>query len=185
MNKNAENLQRILERVTALLRNERRNKLIEHGLLPVQFDVLYYLASCNRYSDTLMALTEYLGQTKGTVSQTLKVLEKKALIYRSRDEKDKRIIHLQLSDEGERIVGSETTSALLTGIDETAAAALVDGLTHLLSTVQKANRSKAFGQCRNCRFNQHQENGSFFCALTQETLSSTEVTQICVEFEAP
>jgi DNA-binding MarR family transcriptional regulator len=50
-----------------------------HGLQPVQLEVLNYLSSCNRYSDTPMAVTEYLGQTKGTVSQTIKTLEKKRI----------------------------------------------------------------------------------------------------------
>ena len=66
--------QQTLERLASLLRSERRNRLLKHGLQPIQFEVLYYLSICNRYSDTPMGVTDYLGQTKGTVSQTLKVL---------------------------------------------------------------------------------------------------------------
>ena len=40
------------------------------GLLPVQWEVLRYLDRANRYSRTAVALTAYLGITKGTVSQT-------------------------------------------------------------------------------------------------------------------
>ena len=70
--------QQLLERLAGLLRSESRKLLSEYGLQPVQFEALHYLSNCNRYSDTPMAVTEYLGQTKGSVSQTLKVLEKKA-----------------------------------------------------------------------------------------------------------
>ncbi len=76
--------QQILERLASLLRSESRTMLLEHGLQPVQFEALQYIANCNRYSDTPMAVTEFLGQTKGTVSQTLKVLEKKGLIEKGK-----------------------------------------------------------------------------------------------------
>ena len=71
-----------VERLSELLRVDARQKGAEHGLLPVQLEVLHYLSICNQYSDTPMAVTEYLGQTKGTVSQTLKVLENKALLVK-------------------------------------------------------------------------------------------------------
>ena len=45
-------------------------------LEPVHLATLRYLCNCNRFSNTASAITEYLGQTKGTISQTLKVLEK-------------------------------------------------------------------------------------------------------------
>jgi hypothetical protein len=55
-------------RLASPVRNEARQALAEHGLQPVQFEALHYLTRCNRYSDTPMAVTEFLGQTKGTVS---------------------------------------------------------------------------------------------------------------------
>ncbi len=75
--------QQLLERLASLLRSENRQMLVEFGLQPVQFEVLQYLSICNRYSDTPMAVTEFFGQTKGTVSQTLKVLEKKNLLEKT------------------------------------------------------------------------------------------------------
>ena len=69
--------------------------------------VLHYLSVCNRYSDTPMAVTEYLGQTKGTVSQTLKVLEKKALLFKEPDKDDKRVMHLKLTEQGQAAVARQ------------------------------------------------------------------------------
>lgn len=45
-----------------------------------------------------MAVTEYLGQTKGTVSQALKVLENKKYIPKHSDTDDKRITHLKVTN---------------------------------------------------------------------------------------
>ncbi|MCP4325394.1 MAG: MarR family transcriptional regulator, partial [Alteromonadales bacterium] len=58
----------IIERLANLLRQEIRLAGKELGLQPVQQEALYYLSICNKYSDTTLAVTEYLGLTKGTVS---------------------------------------------------------------------------------------------------------------------
>ena len=93
-----------VERLSELLRVDSRQAGAEHGLQPVQLEALHYLSICNRYSDTPMAVTEYLGQTKGTVSQTLKVLERKGLLSKQRDKNDKRISHLKVSSKGKRLL---------------------------------------------------------------------------------
>lgn len=64
-----------LERLTSLMRAWSREQPLVAELQPVQLSALHYLARCNRYSDTPLGVTEYLGLTKGTVSQSLKVLE--------------------------------------------------------------------------------------------------------------
>ena len=46
--------------------------------------VLFYLNQANRFSNTPQALTEYLGLTKGTVSQTVLVLESRCRRSRGR-----------------------------------------------------------------------------------------------------
>ena len=75
----SEDLFNIIERLANVLRQEVRAEGQSLGLQPVQQEALYYLSICNRYSDTTLAVTEYLGLTKGTVSQSLKVLENKTL----------------------------------------------------------------------------------------------------------
>ena len=61
-----------LERLTSLMRAWSREQPLVAELQPVQLSALHYLARCNRYSDTPLGVTEYLGLTKGTVSQSLK-----------------------------------------------------------------------------------------------------------------
>ena len=75
----------LIERLANLLRQETRLEGQSLGLQPIQQEALYYLSTCNRYSDTTLAVTEFLGLTKGTVSQSLKILESKALISKVKD----------------------------------------------------------------------------------------------------
>ncbi len=67
-----------IECMTTLIRSEERKKCTELGLQPVHFQVLNYLSRCNKYSNTPAAVANYLGMTRGTVSQSLIILEKRA-----------------------------------------------------------------------------------------------------------
>ncbi|MGY9014418.1 MAG: MarR family winged helix-turn-helix transcriptional regulator [Rhodospirillales bacterium] len=177
--------QQTLERLASLLRSERRNRLLKHGLQPIQFEVLYYLSICNRYSDTPMGVTDYLGQTKGTVSQTLKVLEKKGLIEKKTDSKDKRVSHMNVTKQGRKLVREVRVSPLLQQTADSlnkAGFEKIDlALSELLFAVQSVNQFKSFGQCASCIHNGKVDGGGYFCQLTQEPLSNKEIELICRE----
>ncbi|MEW8626510.1 MAG: MarR family transcriptional regulator [Candidatus Thiodiazotropha sp.] len=49
-------------------------------------------------------MTEYLGQTEGSVSQTIKLLEQKGLLLRRSDTKDRRGSHLELTKKGHKLL---------------------------------------------------------------------------------
>jgi len=176
-----------IERLSNLLRNEMRREGAEYGLQPVQLEALHYLSICNRYSNTPMGVTEYLGQTKGTVSQSLKVLEKKAFLTKHADKNDKRITHLKVSTTGKKLLKKSIPAPLFTQacehLNEQSKTQIITGLNELLHAVQRSNGMKSFGICRTCRYNQKNEDGSYFCDLTKEPLSQSDVQLICREHE--
>ncbi|MFZ2312798.1 MAG: MarR family transcriptional regulator, partial [Methylobacter sp.] len=102
----------LIERMAALIRSEERKKCTELGLQPVHLQVMDYLSRCNRYSDTPAALTNYLGMTRGTVSQTLLLLEKKGYIKKTADANDRRMVHLSLLAEGSAILNKARPAEL-------------------------------------------------------------------------
>lgn len=179
--------QQLLERLSSLLRSESRNLLSEHGLQPVQFEALQFLSIANRYSDTPMAVTEFLGQTKGTVSQTLKVLEKKGLLTKIADVKDKRVTHLQVTRDGKNLIEQILPSPIMRGacdlLDEDEVSVINSSLNTLLYKLQQANSFKSFGQCASCRHNIKKGSGDYLCGLTQEPLTTTDIKLICREHE--
>ncbi|MGZ8137529.1 MAG: MarR family winged helix-turn-helix transcriptional regulator, partial [Methylococcaceae bacterium] len=95
---------RLIERISNLLRSEERKKYAAIGLQPVHVQVLDYLSTCNRFSDTPASLAEYLGLTKGTVSQSLQVLERKGYVEKRQDSVDGRVVHLTLSAVGAQLL---------------------------------------------------------------------------------
>ena len=101
LDKNPLVLLELVERLGNLMRSEMRKAGSDETLQPVHLQALIYLTKANRYSNTPQALADYLGLTKGTVSQTLLVLDRRGLIERYQDDVDRRVVRLRLSAAGE------------------------------------------------------------------------------------
>lgn len=177
-----------LERLSNLLRAQTRGAVADRGLQPVQLEALRYLARCNRYSNTPLAVAEYLGSTKGTVSQTLMALEAKGLVTKETDIKDRRVVHLEPTTEGLEVLAGAIPGPVLRRVGQDLAGpgldTLVAGLRGLLRGIQAANGLRSFGACASCRFNGRTAEG-FHCGLTGETLTESDLGRICREHEYP
>lgn len=174
----------VVERIAALIRSEERKKCTQYGLQSVHLQVLDYLSRCNKYSDTPAAVTNYLGMTRGTVSQTLLLLEKKGFIKKTTDTNDRRVVHLSLLPEGEATLTKARPCELFVQ-----ASGLIDGnelsrydeaLVTVLTALQKSNKSHTFGLCKTCQYFTNVPNGHL-CGLTKEPLSEEDSEKICQE----
>lgn len=181
-------LYQLLERISNLLRAEERRIGSEAGLQTVHLQVLYYLSCCNNYSDTPAAVTDYLCATKGTVSQTIKVLESKNYLVKEVDLKDRRLVHLRLTEAGRslltQVIPPPLFSTALEAMPSEQSKSLEAKLMEFLIYLQRANRSHSFGECKTCNFFTHEEH-SYRCGLTQEPLIMSETSKICREHEFP
>ena len=182
-------LHEYFERISHLLRSEARRAGAEYDLQPIQQDALHFLNRANRYSNTPLGVTDYLGLTKGTVSQTLMVLERKQLIQKIPDKKDGRIVHLNVTKAGrkllEKILPPQTVQRTWEGVSEAKQNQWIEELKQLLTKMQQFNGMKPFGVCRTCHYNRDMGTGKFFCELTQETLSQADTKLICREYQHP
>jgi DNA-binding MarR family transcriptional regulator len=175
----------LLERIGRLLRGVRHRN---EQLNPAQWEALRYLGRANRYSRNPTALTQYLGATKGTVSQTLIALERKGLVRRSADPRDRRGVRLGLTSRGRGHLHRDPMARLIDGVDPALIARLDADLRELLTQLQRRNRQRPFGQCGTCRFFRagdasDEPGGPNRCGLTLEPLSDSEAEQICAEHE--
>ncbi len=185
---NAELFYDYIERISSFFRSEIRLAGIDYDLHPIQLNALYYLHRCNRYSDTHQGVSEYFGLTKGTVSQTLKSLENKGLIQKQKDKADGRVFHLKVTTGGRKIIEkflpTNTGKKALDELPVETQMDLFNSLRLLLQSMQKSNEMRPFGICRTCRFNEKQGAGQYFCGLTEEALSRTDVELLCREYES-
>jgi DNA-binding MarR family transcriptional regulator len=176
----------LLERLGALLQQSVRDDASRHGLLPIHVQVLHYLARANRYSDLPIAIAEYFGITRGTVSQTLAVLERKKLLIKEPDPRHGKRVHLRLTAAGESVLNgswAERVEQALIGLPLDAVA-LEDSLRNLLLALQRVNGQRAFGICRQCAHFQTEDQGGR-CGLTGEPLADEQTVRICREWTAP
>jgi MarR family transcriptional regulator, negative regulator of the multidrug operon emrRAB len=174
----------IVERIAAMIRSEERKKCTEFGLQAVHLQVLDYLSRCNKYSDTPAALSNYLGMTRGTVSQTLLLLEKKGYVGKTTDTLDRRVVHLSLLPEGKAMLEKARPSELFNQASQLlrrdGAGHYEEAMTTVLTALQKSNKSHTFGLCNSCQYFTLLQDG-YLCGLTKENLTEGDSRKICQE----
>ncbi len=171
-------------RINALL--DRLSRLIaldgwEGNLNPAQMAALSYLGRANRFSRSPSVVAEYLGATRGTVSQTLKALHRKGLVEESSNPTDKRSISYKLTPEGDALLAQRRLlDNVLDGLPDKDRAALDAKLGQVVGSALEALGLKLFGACKTCKY--HKSDGAQrYCMLLDVPLHAEEADQICVE----
>ncbi|KIC07653.1 MarR family transcriptional regulator [Leisingera sp. ANG-M1] len=151
------------------------------GLNPTQRAALEYLSEANQFSRSPSHVAEYLGTTRGTMSQTLKALVRKGYAAERRQKSDQRSISYELTEAGQAAATEPNPIADAIGnLPADAQAALKDGLLLSLKLALAANGGHSFGKCKTCAYHDaSSENG--FCTLLGLGLEAGENDKICIE----
>lgn len=173
---------KLIERISALLRSEERKKYAAIGLQPVHGQVLEYLGKCNKYSNTHASVAEYLGLTKGTVSQSIQILERKRYLQKTIDSLDGRVVHLTLTESGKTLIEELKPLDIFKQAEQKVSDQEFDSIENALQTtlgvLQKVNQGKSFGKCSTCHHfsivEQH-----YRCGITDENLERDDTDKIC------
>lgn len=177
----------LLDRIGRLTRELQ----FANGLNPAQWEALRFIAQANKYSRSPTALADYLGATKGTVSQTLIALESKGLITRCKKTDDRRQVELCLTEAGQEMLLRDPMQTLEQATLEVAdelGVQMVKGLTRLLHDLQTRNQINEFGVCQDCSLfcvntQAAADLGGGTCGSTGETIDAAEKTKICVNYK--
>lgn len=172
--------ERIRELITRLARLDAAESWGE-DLNPAQRAALDYLSRANRFSRSPSHLADYLGSTRGTVSQTLKSLAQKGYVNEARSETDKRAITFDLTDRGAALAAqSRHLTAGIDGLPPEERCALEGALEAVLMAIVSQNARRPFGICRDCRHFANRQ-GQPYCGLLSLALRPQEPAQICHE----
>jgi DNA-binding MarR family transcriptional regulator len=181
----APELLHLVECLGRLLAGALRESGGEAGLQLVHLQALAYLRDANRYSNTPRALADFLGLTKGTVSQSLLLLHRRGLVRREADPADGRVVRLRLSARGRRLLASAEIhpdwQQALAAVPAGERAAAGNALRGLLAGLQRRRGNLSFGECRTCAHFRREGAGAYRCGLTREPLQRFETFQICRE----
>jgi DNA-binding MarR family transcriptional regulator len=176
-----------LERLSRLMRAGE----FGDGLNPAHWDAMRFLARANRFSNSPGALTRYLGATKGTISQTVKALERKKLIEKSERPGEKRSVVLRLTHAGGGMMAKDPWSVLAESLQMLGGKTrrrMEKGLVEVLTQEITRRVAPSFGSCPTCRFwradaRHGNAQGPHLCMLYDEPLTEAEATQICIAHE--
>jgi len=182
----------LLELVDALgrlLEGHRRAGGLAEGLQPIHLRALAYLGRANRYSNTPGALAEWLGQTRGTVSQSLLLLEARGLVERTPDAGDGRVMRLALAKRGRSLLARLERDAdwadAVAGLPVADASRAAGTLRALLAGLQRRRGHRTFGACVTCRHLRHEPGGKLRCGLTGDALLARDTQKLCREHAVP
>lgn len=117
------------------------------GLNPAQWAALRYFAQASPPSArSVIAFARYHGTTKGTASQTIAALEKKGLLERQVNERDRRTATLSVTETGQAVLANDPINALsdaIAGLSDSHHRMMAEGLDQLLRHLLDARVGKA------------------------------------------
>ena len=157
------------------------------GLTANQWTALRYFAEANRFSRTVSAFAAYNATTRGTASQTVKALETKGYVTRTRLDRDARSARIDLTARGRAKLDDDPALALsqaIAGLPASLRGQLDRTLARLTAWVAAVRRQRAFGTCEACRHLQrgtrtHARAGGAYCRALAAYLDSEDMHGLC------
>ncbi len=163
-------------------------------LSPAQWMALRFFARANQFSRNPSALAEFQATTRGTATQTSKLLEARGYLVREPSKADRRSIRLRLTGEGKRALARDPFEVLVRAVDLLDAkerTAMRRALYQVLSTVATSGAHRQIGVCQDCthfdrevRCNpQRTTSSGAECLLLGVPVQPEEAGLLCVHFQ--
>jgi DNA-binding MarR family transcriptional regulator len=176
-----------LERLSQVFRILLWEKAKEHGLSPIQIQLLIFIKHHSQEKATVSYLAQEFNLTKPTISDAIKVLEQKKIIKKSIDANDTRSYTIQLTAAGNKIVSeTENFANPLTEIvsksNQVDKLVLWECIYLLISQLNKLQIISVQRTCFNCK-HYSMKNKTPFCSLLEQKLQVQDIRIDCEEFE--
>lgn len=175
-----------LERLSHVFKVLLWEKAKEHGLSPVQIQIMIFVEYHSNEKNTVSYLAKEFSITKPTVSDAVKILEQKKLLEKVTDAADSRSYSLHLTESGKKIVAEAEDFAnpvdrYVNGISIADQEVLWAAISGLITTLNHEGIIKVQRACKNCRHLTIND-GNYFCGLLKQTLAVQDLRIDCQEF---
>jgi DNA-binding MarR family transcriptional regulator len=176
-----------LERVSEVFKILLWDKAKLVGLSPIQIQILIFITFHKRNLCNVSHLAKEFNVTKPTVSDAVRILDKKGLIIKDFSSSDSRSYSISLSDFGNDIVSQtyDFSNPLKKQIDSFSESELESLFGTLSQLIYKLNRNGILSvqrTCYGCKFYQKNDDNDY-CNLLQKELLSEEIRLDCPEYE--
>ena len=176
-------LERISEAFRVLLWQEGK----ENALTPLQLQLLLFLKFHSPEQCKVNYLAREFNVNKATISETVRLLAKKQLIFKETDASDTRSYSIYLTEKGKEIVSK--TSSFAGAIEKPIHTfskeqkeIMFQSLLELIEKLNKAGIITVQRMCFSCRFYQAGINEDY-CKLLQKPLYKNDIRVDCPEHE--
>ena len=176
-----------LERVSEVFKILLWEKAKLVGLSPIQIQILIFIAYHKQGLCNVSHLAKEFNITKPTISDAVKILDKKQMIIKDYSSSDSRSYTMQLSALGKEIIlqTNDLASPLKSQIDTLEKIDLDTIFKTLSELIYKLNRNGILSvqrTCFGCKFYQKNET-SDYCNLLKKQLFNNDIRLDCPEFE--
>ena len=176
-------LQRISEAFKVLLWQKAK----EFGVSPIQIQILIFIENHKEQYCNVSYLAKEFNLTKPTISDAIKVLEKKGMIVKDYSSSDSRSYTIFLSDLGKNTVfkNDDFVNPIYSEIQKISPNEQENLFATLSSLIYKLNQKDILTvqrTCFACKF-YSKNNKQHHCGLLQKELLNSEIRLDCKEFE--
>jgi DNA-binding MarR family transcriptional regulator len=176
-----------LERLSQVFRILLWEKAKEYGLSPIQIQLLIFIKHHLQEKATVSYLAQEFNLTKPTISDAIKVLERKKIIKKSIDANDTRSYTIQLTAAGIKIIEETEDFAnplteIVSKLNQPNKMVLWESIYSLISQLNKLQIISVQRTCFNCK-HYSMKNKASFCSLLEQKLQVHDIRIDCEEFE--
>ena len=176
-------LQRISEAFKVLLWQKAK----EFGVSPIQIQILIFIENHKEQYCNVSYLAKEFNLTKPTISDAIKVLEKKGMIVKDYSSSDSRSYTIFLSDLGKNTVfkNDDFVNPIYSEIQKISPNEQENLFATLSSLIYKLNQKDILTVQRTCFACKYysKNNNQHHCGLLQKELLNSEIRLDCKEFE--
>ncbi|MBX2840862.1 MAG: MarR family winged helix-turn-helix transcriptional regulator [Flammeovirgaceae bacterium] len=175
-----------LERISEAFRVNLWQEAKETGLSPIQIQLMIFMAFHGQEKCKVTYLAKEFNMTKATVSDAIKMLEKKALIDKSTDPEDSRSYTIQLTKQGREVAKKSALFAngFSKALSGNNAKQKTDFLLQLLQIINQLHGSGVIEIQRMCfSCGHYEQNEGHYCQLLNKPLLNFELRVDCPEHQ--
>lgn len=158
------------------------------GLSPIQIQILIFIAYHDESNCNVSQLAKEFNLTKPTISDAVRVLDKKGLIAKITSPLDKRAYSIALSKEGNAMVKktehfAQPIHGLTKKIGKEEQEQFFKTLSKIISGLNQQGILSVQRTCHGCRFFEKKGSQSY-CTLMKKILLEEDIRLDCKEFES-
>ncbi|UWX56348.1 MarR family winged helix-turn-helix transcriptional regulator [Maribacter litopenaei] len=172
-----------LERISEVFKVLLWEKAKLVGLSPIQIQILIFIAFHKQELCNVSHLAKEFNVTKPTISDAVRILDKKGMVLKDFSSSDSRSYSLQLTELGKKIVTETNDFAKplkkqIDKFDESELGNLFGSISELIYKLNRSGILTVQRTCFGCTFYK-KNNGIDYCKLLKKELNTTEIRLDC------